>query len=194
MQRGLIGWFLVGCVAIAACGPTNVPSGEGTPSPTPIPEVTADASPVATPPIAQAPSDTDTQATIDIGGFTLDEIYDLGAAGCGMTLWRTAAQDAAPGERTFILVNGMEENSMLMKLNDEVMRFRRTEHSGEEFFGQYPEQTFANETRGVQVQVSVDAGSREASEGEVITISSGTVTVTMGGEVVDIPVVGDVGC
>lgn len=193
MKRGLIGFLLVCGLAIAACSPTSEPVEEATTPSAPTASVTAP--PDSNGPessVAQAPSDTETQASVDIGSFTLNEIYDLGATGCGMTLWREEVHEAAPGERTFTLVNGIEDDSMLMKLNGEVIRFSRTEGSGAEFYGQYEEQTFQNEARDVTVQVSVETG--EPGEIESVAIPAGTITVIMGGEEVTFPVMGDAGC
>jgi len=192
MKRVLTGLLLVFCMAIAACGNFGVPTAEVTATPSPQESVAQVPSPIDSP-IPAAPSTTEAQASITVGGFTLDEIYDLGAIGCGMTLWRADAQSAAPGERVFTLVNGIEEDSMLMKLNGEVIRFRRIEHSGEEFFDQYEEQTFQNNAQDIIVKVVV-AKSETMGEIESIAIPSGTITVTMGGEVVEIPVEGDAGC
>ncbi|MBE9102152.1 hypothetical protein [Vacuolonema iberomarrocanum] len=212
MKRVLTGLMLVLCVAIAACGDIGTPTAEIAETPTPAASVTESPTPTAsiaeTPepdatvaeapatessPVAQAPSNTVAAASVDIGGFTLDEIYDLDAAGCGMTLWRAEAQSAAPGDRLFVLVNGIEDNSMLMKLNGEVIRFRRTAQSGEEFYGQYEEQTFQNESGNATVKASIEKGSA-MGEMESVSISSGTLTVTMAGATTNIPVIGDAGC
>jgi hypothetical protein len=200
-------------MAIAACGGLGTPTAEiaETPTPaasvaepsestvdvgeTPEPDATVAEAPSATTssPVAQAPSSTEAAASVDVGGFTLDEIYDLDAGGCGMTLWRADAQSAAPGDRLFTLVNGIEENSMLMKLNGEAVRFRRTAQSGEEFYGQYEEQTFQNAPGDITVEVFVEKGG-VMGEIESVSIPGGTITVIMAGEEVTIPVVGDAGC
>ncbi|MEO1210944.1 MAG: hypothetical protein AAFX78_15575 [Cyanobacteria bacterium J06638_20] len=217
MKRVLTGVFLGLCVAIAACGDEGNPTAEIAETPTPTasvvepseptadvaetdvaeplePDATvAEASATASSPIAQAPSYTEAAASVDVGGFTLDEIYELDAGGCGMTLWRVEAQSAAPGDRLFILVNGIEDNSMLMKLNGEAVRFRRTAQSGEEFYGQYEEQTFQDAPGDITVEVSVDKGG-VMGEIESVSIPGGTIKVIMAGEEVTIPVVGDAGC
>ncbi|MEO1144722.1 MAG: hypothetical protein AAFY26_03865 [Cyanobacteria bacterium J06638_22] len=214
MKRVLTGVLLGLCMAIAACGDFGTPTAEIAETPTPniteSPEPTADvaetdaaepapdatvaeAPATASSPIAQAPSNTEAATSVDVGGFTLDEIYDLDAGGCGMTLWRAEAQSAAPGDRLFTLVNGIEDNSMLMKLNGEAVRFRRTAQSGEEFYGQYEEQTFQDTPGDITVEVSVEKGG-VMGEIESVSIPGGTITVIMAGEEVTIPVVGDAGC
>lgn len=208
MQRIWVRWLpvVLGSVmvgsAIAACGGLgrNTPDAiaptsedpavmtEGSPTP--------EASPSAEMPpeeVVQAPADApDLQSDIEIGQFTLQEIYDIGAAGCGMTLWNAADSSQAPGERGFLLVNGLDENSMLMKINGSVVRFQRTNFNGEAFYGQYASQTFQNSEQGIQVSADVVLG--EQGEIESVSIPEGMLRIEMNGAMQEFAVVGDAGC
>lgn len=175
--------------AIAACGVPNTPTTEAPSSPTPAPTTTVEESPD---PVAQAPTDTVSPASsLEIGEFSLQEIYDLNAGGCGMSLWR-AEDTRPPGERGFVFINGIEENSMLMKINGDVMRFERTASSGEEFYGQYTSQTFFH--GGTEATVNVDVSLGERGEIESVAISEGTIQLDMDGMMEEMAVVGDAGC
>ncbi|MBD1911515.1 MULTISPECIES: hypothetical protein [unclassified Leptolyngbya] len=153
-----------------------------------------DASPIAQAPASPAsPSVTPSTATsIKLGSFSFNEIYEIGAAGCGMTLWTNEENAKPSGDRRFTLLSGLDENSTLMKINDEVVRFRRTEASGDTFYGQFTSQTFSNEEKGITVHVDVTQG--QPGEIESLSIPSGTIKVELNGESVEVPVIGDAGC
>jgi len=179
---GLVGLVLV--VAIAACGgpapeaPEVSGGNESSESVTQVP-----ASPSAPSPTA---------SSLDLGTFAFDEIYEIGAAGCGLTLW-TPEENAKPAaERGILLLNGLDEESMLMKINGEIIRFQRIAASGDPFYGQFTSQTFRNEAEGIQVQVDVTLG--QQGEIESVAIPSGTIRIEADGETQEIPVVGDAGC
>jgi hypothetical protein len=126
-----------------------------------------------------------TTNTIQIDTFTSDELFASNAGGCGMTL-------VQPGQEGFVFFNGVEANSMRMKLNGQMQTFTRTAQSGDEFYGQAPSQEFASSDGGTRVSASVVQGAQVGPE--VFTIDSGTIQVESGGEVVEMAVVGDVGC
>jgi hypothetical protein len=175
---------------LVACGGATSETPETNAS-NPSPVAQAPASPSA-PSSAANPSASSADASIKLGTFAFDEIYEIGAAGCGMTLW-TREENAKPaGDRSFLLLSGLEADSMLMKINGETVRFRRTAASGDDFYGQFTSQTFSNEEKGVTVKVDVTLGER--GEIESIGIPSGSVQVQMGSGTVEVPVVGDAGC
>lgn len=150
-------------------------------------------------PVAQAPASPSASSSaanpatsIQLGTFAFDEIYEIGAAGCGMTLWSSEENAKPAGDRNFLLLSGLEADSMLMKINGETVRFRRTAASGDDFYGQFTSQTFSNEEKGITVNVDVTLGQR--GEIESVGIPSGTIKVDQGGNNVEVPVVGDAGC
>jgi len=167
--------------AIAACNTSTVGAPGANPVETPVAQ--APASPAVTP--SPSPS-------IELGTFGFDEIYEIGAAGCGMTLWTTEEAVKPAGDRQFLLLSGMEENSTLMKIDGEIVRFQRTDSSGEAFYGQFASQTFRNEEEALTLQVDVTLGER--GEIESVAIPEGTVRLEALSGTVEVPVVGDAGC
>lgn len=151
-----------------------------------VPEASPSATAVPVAPASPAPS------AIQLGGFTVDEIYEIGAAGCGMTLWTAEENSKPPADRSFTLVSGLEDDTTLMKINGETVRFQRTAASGDPFYGQFTSQTFVNEPQGTTVQVDVKLG--EPGEIESVAIPSGTIQVEKNGETLEVPVMGDAGC
>jgi len=123
--------------------------------------------------------------TVTIESFTSDELFASGAGGCGMTLLQ-------PGQGGFVFFNGVEPGSMRMKFDGQMQTFTRTSQSGEEFYGQAPNQEFTNQDDGTRVSVSVVQGDQVGPE--VFRIDEGSIQVERAGEVIDIDVVGDVGC
>lgn len=141
--------------------------------------------------VAEGASPAQEQA-IAIGDFGFADIAQLGAAGCGMTLWRPEEAAKGGGDRRFIFLNGLEPDSMLMKLNGDVVRFRRTAASGNEFYGQQTSQTFVSQDGKTTVQVNVTLGQK--GEIESVAIQSGTLRAEQGSARVEVPVMGDAGC
>lgn len=165
--------------AIAACGgPANDSSTSTT-----EPVAQAPASPVASP--SPTPS-------VELGTFAFDEIYDIGAAGCGMTLWTAEENAKPPAERQFLLLSGLDDNSTLMKINGQVVRFQRIASSGEPFYGQFTSQTFRNEEQSMTITVDVTVGQK--GEIESVAIPSGTLGIEAPDGRMEIPVIGDAGC
>lgn len=123
-----------------------------------------------------------------VEGFTIDELFDNGGGGCGMSLWKPGSN---PREAT-VFFNGMDENSTLMKIDGEFVKFKRTEATGEDFYGQKNSQTFVSNDGTIKVKVDVELGKK--GEIESIGISQGTLQIEQAGKTVEIPVVGDAGC
>ena len=186
--------ILAAVAGLSACATKSIQL-----DPSPLTATTPAASTPATTPPADSPaspsalgaSPDQTQA-IAIGDFGFDDIEKLGAAGCGMTLWRPEAAAQGAGDRRFILLNGLEADSMLMKLNGEVVRFRRTAASGNEFYGQQTSQTFVSPDGNTTVQANVTLG--QTGEIESVAIQNGTLRVEQGSASVEVPVLGDAGC
>ena len=139
-----------------------------------------------TQPLPNLPTSTSSATTTPtINEFKLEEIS---GAGCGMTLYkRDRAQD-----NLFVLFNGLDPDSMEMKINGEFMTFQRIDEAGEPFYGQYPSQTFTNSDGSMSVEVDVTLG--EPGEIESVAIPEGTITVTQDGQSTTINVMGGAGC
>jgi hypothetical protein len=186
---------LIAVVGLSACTPRSTQLSPSSPpattSPAPISPATTPA-PSQTPPVDAVGASPAQEQSIALGDFGFDEIDQLGAAGCGMTLWRPEEAAKGGGDRRFILLNGLEANSMLMKLDGEVVRFRRTAASGDEFYGQQTLQTFVSQDGNTTVKVTVTLG--QPGEIESVAIQDGTLRVEQGSATVELPVVGDAGC
>lgn len=181
--------LMLGTGLVACGGATSETPEANTSNESPVAQ--APASPSASSSTAN-PSAPSADASIKLGTFAFDEIYEIGAAGCGMTLWTSEENSKPAGDRHFLLLSGLDEDSMLMKINGETVRFRRTAASGDSFYGQFTSQTFGNEEKGITVNVDVTPGQR--GETESVAIPSGTIKVEQGGNTVEVPVVGDAGC
>ena len=127
-------------------------------------------------------------SSLNVEEFTTDELFAHGSGGCGMSLWKTASNPS----QSMIFFNGMEPKTMLMKINGELVKFERTNYAGEEFYGQFKEQTFINSDEDWRVDVKVELG--EPGEIESIAIEKGGIKVKQDQQEVTIPVVGDAGC
>lgn len=108
-----------------------------------------------------------------------------------MTLY-AADRSQFPASQGFVFSNGLDETSMWMNINGSMLQFRRVDHSGEPFYGQYLSQTFQNDDQGIQVFVDVVLG--ELGEIESVEIESGTLGIEMDGRRRELAVVGDAGC
>ncbi|WP_317036667.1 hypothetical protein [Nodosilinea sp. E11] len=132
------------------------------------------------------------QPSLQVEGFTLDELFAQGSGGCGMTLWHQA-DGQQPTE--FLFFNGLPDaaghQGALMKLDGEFVRLRRTAAAGEEFYGQQRSQTFASPDNALQVQVETTLG--EPGEIESVAVE-GTLQLQHNGTTLDLPVQGDAGC
>ena len=122
-----------------------------------------------------------------IESFTTDELFEAGGGGCGMSLWSEASE-----VRSFLLFNGVDDDSMLMKIDGEFVKFRRTDFAGEAFYGQYPSQTFLSEDGTIRVEVNIKQGA--AGEIESVAISEGRLRLERDGNKVEFAVAGDAGC
>ncbi|MBW4655121.1 MAG: hypothetical protein KME20_19060 [Kaiparowitsia implicata GSE-PSE-MK54-09C] len=175
--------------ALAACDGPSQPEVGTTPAASPSLDATAPT------PDAPAPGAVGTAAqgnSIELGTFQFDEFAELNALGCGMTLWTVEENAKSAAEREFLLINGLDDDTMLMRIDGDVTRFNRTEMGGEEFYGQAESQTFVSQDGGITVDVDVELG--EPGEIESVAIDSGTVQVERGDAAVEVAVVGDAGC
>lgn len=120
-----------------------------------------------------------------IGEFSLAE-YDL--YGCGMTLWNP---DRATRDQ-YVFFNGIEDGSMRMLIDGELVEFSRVDGSGQDFYGQQTTQTFRSADGMITASVTVTLG--EQGEIESVAIADGMIQVERDGATVEIPVVGDAGC
>ncbi len=175
---------------LSACAPESTQS-RPTASPATTPAATTPTVASPSPPSAVGASPPQEQA-IAIGDFGFEDIDKLGAAGCGMTLWHPEEAAKGGGDRRFILLNGLEADSMLMRLNGDVVRFRRTAASGDDFYGQKTSQTFVSQDGTTTVRVNVALGKK--GEIESVEIKDGTLRVEQESGAVELPVIGDAGC
>lgn len=146
---------------------------------------TSNSSPIAPSPQSGTAASSSNVVAIEVDEFTFEEIS---GGGCGMTLWQV---DRTNRDR-YLFFNGLDENSMEMKLDDEVVQFRRIAASGSEFYGQQTIQTFVSEDGSTQVTAEVELG--EPGEIESVAIKAGTLRINRGEEAIELPVVGDAGC
>lgn len=124
-------------------------------------------------------------ATLNVNEFTTEQIA---GKGCGMTLWKLSRK----ASNRYVFSNGLEPNSMEMKLNGQVRQFTRIKGSGPEFYGQMTSQTFQDKDKTIIVEVYVELGQRISDE--TVEISKGTIRVKQGRDVVSFAVRGDAGC
>ena len=122
---------------------------------------------------------------VSIDSYTSDELFAVDSGGCGMTL-------KPAGREQFIFFNGLETDSMWMKLSGTMTQFRKTAASGEEFYGQSTNQSFTSLDGSVQVDVSVQPGGELGYE--AMRVESGTLQLENAGDVIEVPVEGDAGC
>ena len=122
---------------------------------------------------------------VTIDSYTSDELFAVDSGGCGMSL-------KPIGNDKFIFFNGIDTESMWMKLDGTMTQFRRTSASGEEFYGQSATQSFTSLDETTQVDVSVQLETEVGDE--VVNVESGTLRLENAGDVVEIPVEGDAGC
>jgi hypothetical protein len=132
------------------------------------------------------------EVAFNIQLFTLDELFNQGGGGCGMTLWRQEDGLRPPG---YLFYNRLAQRAgdefTLMKINGEFMRFHRTAATGQEFYGQQTSQTFVNQEQTIQLQLDVALG----QPGEIESFAvEGTLQVQHHGQTLKIPVRGNAGC
>ncbi len=139
-------------------------------------ETSADSTLAASPPLP------------NVNAFTLDELFEQGAGGCGMSLLQPGA---APGEG-FLFAHGMDEEPALMKIDGTWVKLQRTVASGEKFYGQTTSQIFTNEDGSLIVETEVTLGA--AGEIESVDFSDAILRVTHGEQTIEIAVEGGAGC
>lgn len=175
--------LLVG--GLSACSPkSNRPSNpsESTP-PTPAPSEAI-----------QSPMPTiNADAAISVTSFTVDQLFEQGGGGCGMSLWQPEAGLRPAGLLFFNRAHQKESDAFtLMQINGEFVRFRRIGATGQAFYGQKTSQTFTSQDGKIQLQVNVQLG--QPGEIESIAIAQGTIQITLNAKTLTIPVQGDAGC
>ncbi len=137
---------------------------------------------------ANLTDDSETNGTayaVTIDSYTSGELFAVDGGGCGMSL-------KPIGNDEFIFFNGIDDESMWMKLDGTMTQFRKTSASGEDFYGQSTTQSFTSIDEATQVDVSVQLGTEVGYE--AVDVESGTLRLENAGEVVEIPVEGDAGC
>ncbi|MEO1070530.1 MAG: hypothetical protein AAFW95_15690 [Cyanobacteria bacterium J06638_6] len=130
--------------------------------------------------------------TLEIGTFTFDEIE---LAGCGMTLYPPDSDPRSDGVYLFNGIAGQDdlpEGTLRMKIDDSIVKFERIAGEGEEFYGQFSEQTFESLDGTLTAEVEA-AVTSEGPDPEVVTVA-GTITVISGEQEVTVAAVGDAGC
>lgn len=105
-----------------------------------------------------------------------------------MTLW---SPERSSGDR-YLFFHGLNESPMEMKIDGKIVRFKRTEASGTEFYGQQTTQTFVSEDGMIQVTAEVVLG--PPGEIESVAIPSGTLRISQTEQAIDLSVIGDAGC
>lgn len=126
---------------------------------------------------------------IAVDTFTVDELFEAGGGGCGMTLWEPETNPRVDG---VIFFHGLGDAMAFMVFDSEISKLSRTAASGEEFYGQQVAQTFITEDGAITVQVNVTQGA--PGEIESVSIPDGKITINTQGQTKNILVVGDAGC
>jgi hypothetical protein len=148
---------------------------------------------VPSPDSGETPSPEQMGDAPEIGTLTFDEI-DL--AGCGMTLWPAGSDPRADGVYLF---NGIEppdgapEGTMRMKVDGEVVKFQRTETAGDEYYGQFTQQTFESLEGGLSAEVGTEVVS-EGPDPEVMGVEGTITVIDSDGQETTVEAVGDAGC
>ena len=123
-----------------------------------------------------------------VEAFTLDELFEQGGGGCGMSLLQPNAQ---PGEGC-LFTNGIDNPPALMKLNGQWVRLTRTEASGEEFYGQQTSQTFVSEDGAVTIEIDVSLGA--VGEIESVEFADVQFKVIQDNQLIEVVATGGAGC
>ncbi|MEM8604165.1 MAG: hypothetical protein AAGF24_10065 [Cyanobacteria bacterium P01_H01_bin.121] len=148
----------------------------------------------ATPSVIEVPAEPPpppveiTENPLLVDTFTLNELFEQEAGGCGMSLM---IPNADPGDG-FLFTHGIDDAPALMKINGEWVNLQRTAASGEEFYGQQTSQTFVSDDGATTVDVNVSLG--EPGEIESVSLTDAVLTVTRGEQVLELDVMGDAGC
>ena len=126
---------------------------------------------------------------ISIDTFTMDELFEAGGGGCGMTLWQP---ETDPWDDGALFFHGLEEDMAFMMFDNTLTQLSRTAASGDDFYGQQTNQTF--ETGDGTITVQVDAALGNPGEIESVRIPDAMLTIETQGQTETIAVVGDAGC
>ncbi|MGD1908405.1 MAG: hypothetical protein ACFB0C_20780 [Leptolyngbyaceae cyanobacterium] len=127
-----------------------------------------------------------TTASLQVDTFTIDDLFAVSPAGCGMVLSRQGDISS-----DFIFANGLEVGDAWMRIDGTMTRFRHAGGSGEPFYGQTTRQQFVSLDGRLQIDTAVTLG---ASYDEVVEITGGTLTIRQGENQQVFQVVGDAGC
>lgn len=181
--------ILLAALAMVSCdqavSPNHRPIAQSSPVETSLAETSASENRAAENSASPASPLSSDAAAPKVDEFTLDEIQ---GRGCGMTLWNP---DRTSRDR-YLFFNGLDENSMEMKIEGEIVKFRRITATGPEFYGQQTNQSFVSEDGNIQVTAAVELG--EPGEIESVAIKAGTLRISQAGETIELAVVGDAGC
>ncbi|MGB3135191.1 MAG: hypothetical protein WBG38_05070 [Nodosilinea sp.] len=129
---------------------------------------------------------------VDIGTFTFNEIE---LSGCGMSLWPPDGDPRNGGVYLFSGIAGQDdlaEGTMRMKIDGIIVKFERVAGEGDEFYGQFSQQTFESLDGAVTAEVEAVITS-EGPDPEVNAVE-GTITVTSGDQEATVEAAGDAGC
>ncbi len=183
-------WTSLACflvLSVSSCSGSSQPE---TPLVTPASSASTVENPSPSPSSDLAQNTDNSDFPIEVGVFnSIDELFESGGGGCGMSLWRT--EQSSQANRT-LFFHGMAESKALMIFDGKVNRLSRTAASGEEFYGQQTTQTFMTEDSAIVVKVTVELGTK--GEIESISIPKGLLKIETQGQTASIPVAGDAGC
>ena len=126
---------------------------------------------------------------IEVGTFTMDELFEAGGGGCGMTLWQAANNVPQEG---LLFFHGIEDDPAFMVFDNQMTTLSRKVGEGKDFYGNKTEQKFVSQDQAITVQVNVNLGNK--GEIESINIPSGEIIVTTQGKIKEFAVMGDAGC
>ncbi len=87
---------------------------------------------------------------------------------------------------------GSSKATMRMKVDGRIMTFQRTEGKGEEYYGQFNQQTFTSPDGSLTVKVNLEVTPKPALEPWSV---KGTITViNANGQETSVEAIGDAGC
>ncbi|MEM9447968.1 MAG: hypothetical protein AAGA75_05485 [Cyanobacteria bacterium P01_E01_bin.6] len=152
------------------------------------------------PAIAQSTNDTDTNPNesaaivnapfpVEVSTFTIDQLFDAGSGGCGMSLWEPETNAWDDG---ILFFHGLENDDAFMSLNGDLTQLSKTEASGDEFYGQQTSQTFMTDDGAIAVSVNAVIGT--PGEIESVSIPNATIIIETQGQTQEISAIGNAGC
>lgn len=185
LPSSLLALLLVGTFSACSTQPNRVTSSPVSPTISPTSSQATSPTPTVSP--------TAELTSLKAEPYTTDELFQQGGGGCGMALWNLES-DLPP--KNMLFSNGIADKPndalALMKINGKWVRLRRSDATGEDFYGQKTSQTFVSQDDTIQVQVDVNLG--KPGEIESVAIDQGTLRVKQNEQVLEIPVRGGAGC